>query len=403
MEEKNLVPLKNDVDESGVLVERNRKRQAEKTKRIFIRTVVVLLLIGLIYGAIKLFPMAKEFFNSWGDPSKNNSPITNGESDSNSSDSNSQNGISTDDGSGNGQNSANPSTPPDKDTESNDKNNKNPEDTDKDSNAENGNSSSTDTNTSQDVESTVKHKITGFGKTKYSAVNESGCEIDFSSKFKKISPSEISKKYGSDSPLVLITHSQGNEAYSNGISYSESDAFYSESSNVNSLGKIISDMLNAYGIPTIQLSEVYAGGGVFGSQKEYEKSLAETLKKYPSISYVFNISRGIKINDDLTMNKSYVERNGQKLAQIKLISGTNWDIATKDQIENVRFAFDLGKFLNIETDCFVKQNVISRFALSQNIVPLCTNIEIGEYANSYDEAKRSAELFATLLYMYLSS
>lgn len=395
MEEKNLVPLENDVITCGVLVERNKKRQAEKAKRIFKRMVVILLLIGLVYGAIKLLPKAKDFFGNIGGPQGNGAPITSTESNSTDSNLDSENDGDTESVQS-GQNGGNSYTPPDKSTETNNT-------TDEESNLDSEKENIKDTNTSLDTENNNTYKITELGKTKYSAVNESGCEFDFSNKFQKVTPQEISKKYGKDAPLILITHSHASESYSNGKFYTENDAFYSENANVSSLGKIISNMLNAYGIPTIQLSELYAGGGIFGSQKEYEKSLAEALKKYPSIAYVFDISRGIKVNDDLSMNKSYIEKNGQKFAQIKFVSGTNWDTSSKDQIENVRFAFDFSKFLNMEFDGFVKSNVISRFPLSQNISPFCTNVEIGEYANSYEEAKRSAELFATLLYMYLSN
>ena len=66
MEEKNLIPLKYDVETCGISVERNKKRQAEKTKRIFIRALIILFLIGIIFGAIKLFPLSKDFFSNLG-------------------------------------------------------------------------------------------------------------------------------------------------------------------------------------------------------------------------------------------------------------------------------------------------------------------------------------------------
>ena len=399
MDKKDLIFLDNEIDTNGVLVEINRKRQIEKAKRIFKRMIVLMLILGLVIGAIKLIPEIKGLING-GPDFEGDSPLLGTESDSNS-DSTTETDKDANKNDENNQNSENSDTLPDKSTESENENSGTSSETD--TNLEENGDKNTDTSVGIDDSKENTHKIIETGKTKYQATNESGCEFDFSTKFQKVKPTEISKKYGNDAPLVLITHSHGNESYSNGKEYSESGSFYSDSSNINSLGKIICDRLNAYGIPTIQLSELYASGSIYGSQKEYEKSLTETLKKYPSISYVFNISRGVKINDDLSMSKSYIEKNGQKLAQITLISGTSWDSASKNQTKNVRFAFDFANFLNSENDGFLKKNVISRFALSQDFSPLSVNVEIGEYANSYEEAKLSAELFATMIFKYLTS
>ena len=244
-------------------------------------------------------------------------------------------------------------------------------------------------------------KIETLGKFEYISINESGCEFDFSSEFSPTTLNEIYEKYGNEAPVVLITHSSIKECYSDGVSYSTNDYFYSDKKCVGDIGLLVCEELNSLGINAIHLNELYASGGILNSKAEYEKSLSEALVKYPSISYVFNISRGVKIEDDLTMKKGTISVDGAEHAQLSFTSGTSWDTASQNQTRNVLFAFDFANFANQKQDCFVCENKISRFALSQNVTPTSLNIDIGTYANSYEEASRSGKLLAMLFYEYI--
>lgn len=393
MEEKDMIFLDYDNTQSFVLVERNKKRQKEKQMTALKRGIALILLLVSVFGAIRLFPYAKElitnFFNE-----KNTYTITPDTEDGGQN----QNGSGENEPSDpdNSTGGANTDTPPIKNEESTDT------DADAENNAGNNDTSTDDESSDNEEIKDGYYKINEVGSLKYTATNESGCEFDFSIKFSKTALDEIYKKYGNDSPVVLITHSSVLETYSDGESYCTEGDFYAENKNVGDIGGVICERLNALGVGAIQLNELYASGAIHTSQAEYKKSLDEALKKYPSITYVFNISRGISVNDDLTMNKSYITKNGEKYAQISIISGTSWDTASSDQTENVRFAFDFSKFLNTQNKNFVKENVISRYPLSQNIAPLVANVDIGDYANSYEEAERAAELFAQLFYEYIS-
>lgn len=380
MEEKDIIFL-GEQEESFVLVERNKKRQKQKQREAIKRGVAFIVLIVAIIGAIKIFPYVKEFFSSF----KNENPPA--------------------DSSGINKPSDDGSLPPSLDTSTDTSTDASSDEDTSTSEEENSDSDTeTDTDTNENNEfKTDFYEIKENGTSKYLAINESGCEFDFSKDFSKTKLKDIQRKYGSDAPIVLITHSSINESYSNGENYSKDGDFYSEKNNVGDIGKIICNNLNALGVGAIQLDELYASGAIFSSQAEYKKSLDEALKKYPSISYVFNVSRGISLNDDLTMNKSTFQKDGEKYAQISMISGTNWDSATKNQTQNVLFAFDFSKYLNNESPNFVKENKISRYSLSQDISPNTVNIDIGEFSNSFEEAKRSAVLFATLFYNYITN
>lgn len=236
----------------------------------------------------------------------------------------------------------------------------------------------------------------------YKITNETKIELDTSAP-SLVSPFEIKNKYGGEAPLVLITHRAPKECYSNGKYYTEKSDFYSDSENIAALAKELSGKLNALGIKTLYLDEEYAKGTIYGTLSEYEKSLNEVLSRYPSISYVFSLSRGIYINDSMSLEREVVDINDEKCAQIRIISGTGGEKMSEAQVENVSFALDFASKINESCPNFVCESKIARFPLGQNISPFALDVELGTYANTYDEAKESTHRLATFIFEYLSA
>ena len=352
MEEKNIILVEN---ESYVRIEDNKKRQGEKIKRIFIRCIILLSVLAAFVILVRFLSPVKDIYHS----------------------------IFRDKASGE---SSTDTTIDTSDNESTDNTNQS-------TNQGQNNSQLIPSGSYQIKETSAEYKVT----------NESGCEFDFTESISPITLSEIYSKYGSEAPVVLITHSSKRECYSNGKYYTTSDNFYSDSENIAQIGAALTDKLNALGINAIHLDELYASGSIINSSKEYEGSLESTLKKYPSISYVFNISRGVYINDDMSMQKAIISYQDKSCAQLLFTSGTDWDKANENQTKNVLFAFDFAKFTNNTVNNLIRENKISRFDLSQNYAPYSMNIEVGSFANSFAEAKNSCELFATAFYEYLTS
>ena len=236
----------------------------------------------------------------------------------------------------------------------------------------------------------------------YKITNETKIELDTSAP-SLVSPFEIKNKYGGEAPLVLITHRAPKECYSNGKYYTEKSDFYSDSENIAALAKELSGKLNALGIKTLYLDEEYAKGSIYGTLNEYEKSLNEVLSRYPSISYVFSLSRGIYINDSMSLEREAVSVGGEKCAQIRIISGTGGEKMSEAQGENVSFALDFASKINESCPNFVCESKIAHFPLGQNISPFALDVELGTYANTYDEAKESTHRLATFIFEYLSA
>ena len=239
-------------------------------------------------------------------------------------------------------------------------------------------------------------------KTQYSVLNEAEISLELEP-IKLNSPSEIRSKYGSEAPVVLVTHLFGRQSYSNGKYYTECSDFYADTENVAALARELTSKLNSLGIKTVYLEGEYAKGSVLGAREEYETALNKILSEYPSISYVFSLSRGIYINEDMSQNSEKITRSGEKCAQIRMISGTSGEKTNASQRKNIAFALDFARFANENVEGFVCQSVISRFPLNQKISPFTLDVELGTYASTYSEAKNSTALLAQLIFEYFGA
>ena len=239
-------------------------------------------------------------------------------------------------------------------------------------------------------------------RTEYSVLNEAEISLELDMMSLPL-PSEIIKRYGSEAPVVLVTHLYGNECYSNGKYYTEGDDFYADTQNIAALATELTKKLNSLGIKAVYLEGEYAKGSVYGAREEYENALAKMISRYPSISYVFSLSRGIYVNDDMTQDSEKISLNGENCAQIRMISGTSGEKTNASQEKNVAFALDFARFANEKIENFVSQSIISRFPLSQNVSPFTVEFELGTYASTYSEAKNSTELLSQLIFEYFAS
>lgn len=383
MSNESLIPVKVDAVEveNGVKIKERKKRKGFLIKkRRGKRIISLLVLCLLVFGVYKAYPKINEWVsslpNNAGEENENNDTGEQNNEQNNNSGNENQGATS------NGTENNNDST--------NDDATQNQPSTDEGEPNENE-------GTSNDSESPI-FEIINTSSPEILISNESQVRLDLQNGlFERVNIEEIYEEYGTSAPVVLITHSNASESFSNGEGYSVSDSFYSTENNVSTLGAAISEVLNLYGINTIHLSEIYSDGALFGSQAEYKEALEGVLSENPSIQYVFNISRDILINDDLSMLKPTFSYDESSIAQIKLIIGTGGDEITSMQEKNLNFTYDFSSFANEECGAFVRELCISRFELCQNYAPVCVEAEIGAYSSSYEEAYSSALLFANLL------
>lgn len=200
---------------------------------------------------------------------------------------------------------------------------------------------------------------------------------------------EIYKKYGDEAPVALIIHSACKESYSNGVYYSTSDDFYSSNENVKEIGKFIASELTSLGINTIHIDGIFKNGALYSSKEEYENALSNALKEYPSIEYVFDISRDVLINDDLSMVKPICIIDGNKAAQAKI-----W-VGTSNNSELWKKNLSLATMIGATCPELVYDVVLSSFSYSYELCPTFLKIDIGAFSNTYNEAMLLSKALST--------
>lgn len=226
-------------------------------------------------------------------------------------------------------------------------------------------------------------------------INETNSEILLDKKHSYSKAKELYEKYSYDAPIVLIVNFSPKEAFC------DYEDFYSDEKNVSSLGKEITDRLNKNGINTMHLFDT-SSNSLYESKNAYEQKILETLNMYPSISYIFDISRTIHLDEDMNTKNECVLHNEIKYPSIQLLCGTrNGEISTV-QNKSCSLAYELSNFINVDSVPFISRLIVSKYSLSQNFDRITLRVDIGSYACKYEDALLSAYLFTDGIISFLN-
>lgn len=214
---------------------------------------------------------------------------------------------------------------------------------------------------------------------------------------------EIYSVYGIDAPIVLITSFSPTEGFSNGEGYTVEDEFYSSSKNVEELGAYICNKLNENGINSIHMKEYAPVESLYESRIFYEKQINDILNEHPSILYIFDISRKIDYNNDMSINKPYASIDDLYYPAIELTVGTYDGVITNLQRRSIYFAKELSSFVNASANNLIYKTVVSKYDLIQDFDAICMRIDIGSFGHTFTEASESADILASLICDFLEA
>jgi len=239
---------------------------------------------------------------------------------------------------------------------------------------------------------------------KFTTVYEFDGKIDFKNfDFSLRKKSDLYDIFGENAPIVLIVNFAPLECYSGGEGYSYSSDFSSDSHNVSEIATQICSYLNEEGINTVYLECDSTKETLYENQKQYEKDIKNYLDSNPSIAYIFDISRTLKFNRDMSIDNETVQINGETMPTINFVCGTNNGNLTKEQEKAAYCSNEFSSYFNSTHPLFVSKQTFSRFELNQRFSVPCIRVNIGSYANTFDDALKTARLFSTLLSDFLNS
>ena len=207
-------------------------------------------------------------------------------------------------------------------------------------------------------------------------------------------------------PSVLIYHTHTTETYElldRGFYTNERDSrSENDDENMIRIGEEICSVLEENGYITIHDKTVY-DKEYSGAYDRSRESITKILKDNPSIQIVLDIHRDAIYLKDGTRVKPTTEINGQKTAQIMIISGCedgnvtdfpNWE-------KNLSFAVQLQNKIKTTYPSLLRPLLFCSRKYNMDLTPCSLLIEIGTDSNTLSEAVYSANLFAQELSSFL--
>ncbi len=233
--------------------------------------------------------------------------------------------------------------------------------------------------------------------------NKTAYEISISKFLTAVGTSiEVSEsEYDMSKPLVLIYHTHGTEGYAEEgkTSYSASKLPRSTdvTKNVVAIGKYLTEILNANGIPTVHDETMHDNGSYNVAYTNSAKSVKEYLKKYPSIKYAFDIHRDALVGESVVY-KTLTYDESTPTAQLMFVVGTDEAGADHDGWRrSLSFAVNAQHFLISRLNNVVRPMSIRRSAYNQHYAHIGALIEVGTCVNTLAEAKKATEILGEVL------
>ncbi len=209
-------------------------------------------------------------------------------------------------------------------------------------------------------------------------------------------PPDIQIELNSPEPQVLIYHSHATESYE---PYTRD--FYDKdftckttdiTKNMIAVGEEIVNELNEAGIHTIHDKTIHDYPSYNNAYNSSRNSVKEILEKYPSIKVVLDIHRDGIERDDGTRIAPVCEIDGERAAQIMIISCCDDGGNIPYYKENFKLASLLQSQLETDYNGITRPILFDYRFYNQDLSTGSLLIEIGSHGNSLSEAKLSGKL-----------
>lgn len=200
-------------------------------------------------------------------------------------------------------------------------------------------------------------------------------------------------------PQILIMHTHTTEAYamSGDDVYTETDTSRTTDENYNMvrIGEEMKAVFEACGLSVIHDTTTYDYPSYNGSYGRSLAGIQAYLEEYPTIAVVLDVHRDALIGSDGTAYATTTEVNGEAVAQVMLVVGTNdsglehpnWTdnmaVAVRLQAAMVSLSPGLARDIDLRSQRF-----------NQHLTTGSVLVEVGTSGNTLQEALAGARLFA---------
>lgn len=204
------------------------------------------------------------------------------------------------------------------------------------------------------------------------------------------------------SPQVLIYHTHSTEAYTpeGSDTYTASGDYRTRDTNQNvvRVGTELTKVLEARGIGVIHITDIFDDPAYNGSYGRSLTAAEQVLEQYPDIQVTIDLHRDAILNDDGSQYRVATTLDGQEVAQLMLVIGTDASGLTHPNWRNnMNFAVNLqadlnGAYPNLMRDVNLRSQRFNTHLRSGSIL-----LECGSSGNTLQEAIRAVKLFGGVL------
>lgn len=203
------------------------------------------------------------------------------------------------------------------------------------------------------------------------------------------------------SPKVLIYHSHATEGFADcaGTGFRTNDT----QKNMIAIGNVIADVLESAGIDTIHIKDLFDKDDWSAAYDNSNAAVKKAISNDPDIKYVLDVHRDCIGNETDGYVAATTEIYEKKTAQLMFVCGTDEGGSGHTQWrDNLSFAAGLQAYIHKDHPTLMRPINLRRASFYQDTSPCALILECGTCANTQEEAKRSAVLFAASLANYIS-
>lgn len=224
--------------------------------------------------------------------------------------------------------------------------------------------------------------------------NETSYPVDTASLLSSEKPFELA-----GTPEVLIVHTHATESYAQSeqyrFAYTSTDRTTDTNYNVVRVGEEIAKDLEAAGIGVIHDTTLHDYPEYNDSYARAYQTIAARMKENPTIRIVLDIHRDAIVNSDGEKSKLVTEIDGQKVAQVMLVVGTD-ELGLKHDNwrTNLKFATMVQQQFLAISPTFARPMNLRTSRFNGHAAPGAVIIEVGSSGNTLDETLGSAKYIA---------
>lgn len=205
-----------------------------------------------------------------------------------------------------------------------------------------------------------------------------------------------------DEPTVLILHTHASESYTPqpGQNYQESADYrtLNEGYNMVAVGDYLTKLLENAGISVLHDRSIHDYPSYTQAYTNSRDAVRAYLQQYPTIQVVLDLHRDAAENPDGSQYATSCTANGQKVAQLMLVVGTNasgnyhpnWQ-------ENLAAAVKLQVLLEQMAPGITRQTILRAQRFNHDLSAGAMIVEVGTAGNTLDEAMGAIPYLAEAL------